>query len=566
MADLGYFGPDSVSWQVHREVTVLFGGARAVLMQAAHPLVIAGARETGFYERNPWKRLQRTLVLTYTITFGSKAEADAAAERINDVHTRVKGIDAETGLPYDGLDPDLLLYVHACLIESALVFERLTVGELDAGGRQRFHEEQMLAAEMVGIPTRGDPAHGSRAPGVPAGRVRLGRCPGSARPPNGWPRCSTIRRARPNGGRCWSACPSWRSARCRGSSAACTGSRSGPAAGRRCARRSPRSERSAAPAAALPVHRAVQGVAHRELGARARRAAFGGRARRRGSQPARRDAERAPLDSARGRDRGRPARHRRRPRRVVGAAAGRDRRPSAGCVRTACRSGSSRTRRPRRAPTSRPRFVTRGSTSDDDEIITAVAADGAVPAGAPPERAVLRALATATRARTWRASSWSDVDDADVIVLGGASEDFTYPTMNRIFRRLMDGASLVGMHRNLYWRTSDGLELDAGAYIAGLEEATGREAVICGKPAAPYFDAALEMLGVPRERTIMVGDDIVNDVRGAQLLGHPGVLVRTGKFLPDDLAKVPEPPDDVLETIAGLAGPARPLPLTWASR
>ena len=105
MADLGYFGPDSVSWRVHREVTVLFGGARAVLMQAAHPLVIAGARESGFYERNPWKRLQRTLVLTYTITFGSKAEADAAAERINDVHARVKGIDEETGLPDDGLDP-----------------------------------------------------------------------------------------------------------------------------------------------------------------------------------------------------------------------------------------------------------------------------------------------------------------------------------------------------------------------------------------------------------------------------------------------------------------------------
>jgi ribonucleotide monophosphatase NagD (HAD superfamily) len=108
------------------------------------------------------------------------------------------------------------------------------------------------------------------------------------------------------------------------------------------------------------------------------------------------------------------------------------------------------------------------------------------------------------------------------------------------------------MHRNLYWRTSDGLELDAGAYIAGLEEATGREAVICGKPSAPYFDAALEMLGVPRERAIMVGDDIVNDVRGAQLLGIRGVLVRTGKFLPEDLAKVPEPPDHVLETIADL--------------
>jgi uncharacterized protein (DUF2236 family) len=150
--DLGYFGPGSVSWQVHREVTVLFGGARAVLMQAAHPLVIAGARATGFYERNPWRRLQRTLMLTYAMTFGTRAEADAAAERINDVHERIHGIDEVTGLPYDALDPDLLLYVHACLVESALLFEHLTVGRLDDAGRQRFHEEQMLAAELTRIP------------------------------------------------------------------------------------------------------------------------------------------------------------------------------------------------------------------------------------------------------------------------------------------------------------------------------------------------------------------------------------------------------------------------------
>jgi HAD superfamily hydrolase (TIGR01458 family) len=146
----------------------------------------------------------------------------------------------------------------------------------------------------------------------------------------------------------------------------------------------------------------------------------------------------------------------------------------------------------------------------------------------------------------------SELDDADVIVLGGANEDFTYPTMNHIFARLMAGAALVGMHRNLYWRTSDGLELDSGAYIAGLEEATGRAAVICGKPSGPYFDAAVAMLGVPRERAIMVGDDVVNDVRGAQVLGIRGVLVQTGKFLPGDLAKVPAPPDDVLATIADL--------------
>jgi uncharacterized protein (DUF2236 family) len=150
--DLGYFGPGSVSWQVHREVTVLFGGARAVLMQAAHPLVIAGARDTGFYERNPWKRLQRTLILTYTITFGSRAQAHAAADRINDVHARISGVDDVTGRPYDALDPRLLLWVHACLVDSALLFEELTVGRLDDRGRQRFHEEQMLAAELVKVP------------------------------------------------------------------------------------------------------------------------------------------------------------------------------------------------------------------------------------------------------------------------------------------------------------------------------------------------------------------------------------------------------------------------------
>jgi uncharacterized protein (DUF2236 family) len=145
----GYFAPDSVSWRVHREVTVLFGGARALLLQAAHPLVIAGAADTGFYERNPWKRLERTLRLTYTLTFGTREEADRAAQRINDVHRRVKGVDRLTGLPYDALDQDLLLWVHACLVDSALLFERHTVGKLDDDGRQRFHEEQMLAGEML---------------------------------------------------------------------------------------------------------------------------------------------------------------------------------------------------------------------------------------------------------------------------------------------------------------------------------------------------------------------------------------------------------------------------------
>jgi uncharacterized protein (DUF2236 family) len=165
--DLGYFGPDSVSWQVDREVTVLFGGARALLLQAAHPLVVAGVNQTGMYDRNPWKRLQRTLALTYTITFGTRAEAHAAAEKINEVHARINGVDPVTGERYDALDPHLLLYVHATLIDSALRYEELTIGRLDDAGRQRFHEEQMLAAELVRIPKETIP------PTVPALRAWL---------------------------------------------------------------------------------------------------------------------------------------------------------------------------------------------------------------------------------------------------------------------------------------------------------------------------------------------------------------------------------------------------------
>ncbi len=191
-----------------------------------------------------------------------------------------------------------------------------------------------------------------------------------------------------------------------------------------------------------------------------------------------------------------------------------------------------------------------GFDARDDELVTAVVATAQyLRTNHPGARCFL--LSDGNARADLEGVELTSVESADLVVLGGASDDFTYGTMNAIFRRLMDGAGLVGMHRNLYWRTSDGLELDAGAYIAGLEEATGRAAVICGKPGAPYFDSALAMLGVPRERALMVGDDIVNDVHGAQEVGIRGALVKTGKFLAADMDKAPAP-DHVLETIAGL--------------
>ena len=141
-------------------------------------------------------------------------------------------------------------------------------------------------------------------------------------------------------------------------------------------------------------------------------------------------------------------------------------------------------------------------------------------------------------------------DEADVIVIGGACDDFTYETLNTVFRRLMDGAVLVGMHRNLFWRTATGWALDGGAYIAGLEEATGARATICGKPAPEYFASALALMGVAPGRALMVGDDIDNDVSGAQAAGIRGVLVRTGKFRDADLAR--GTPDHVIDSLSDL--------------
>jgi HAD superfamily hydrolase (TIGR01458 family) len=140
--------------------------------------------------------------------------------------------------------------------------------------------------------------------------------------------------------------------------------------------------------------------------------------------------------------------------------------------------------------------------------------------------------------------------DAGVVVIGGASEQFSYDNLNRAFKLVMGGAPLVAMHRSLYWKTTEGLELDGGAYTRALEEATGVEAVVCGKPAGAFFEAAVEAVGEPASRVVMVGDDIATDVLAAQDLGMTGVLVQTGKFRPGDLER--GTPDHLIDSIADL--------------
>ncbi len=140
--------------------------------------------------------------------------------------------------------------------------------------------------------------------------------------------------------------------------------------------------------------------------------------------------------------------------------------------------------------------------------------------------------------------------DADVVIVGGADEAFTFDNINRAFRMLMDGAALVAMHRNLYWMEADGLSLDAGAYVLGFEAASGVKAEVAGKPSADFFRSGLEMLGMPAERVAMVGDDVENDVLAAQALRMMGVLVRTGKFRADAPVRTDERPDHVVDSVA----------------
>lgn len=147
--DPGYFGPDSMMWKVNKEITVLFGGARALLMHAAHPLIAAGARQTSFYQRDPWKRLIRTLSLQNSVTFGTKDEADESAHRINKLHEVIKGKDEVTGGVYDALDHEQLLWVHACLQISSIYFYELTVKKLSDDEKNQYHTENIIAAELV---------------------------------------------------------------------------------------------------------------------------------------------------------------------------------------------------------------------------------------------------------------------------------------------------------------------------------------------------------------------------------------------------------------------------------
>jgi HAD superfamily hydrolase (TIGR01458 family) len=149
-------------------------------------------------------------------------------------------------------------------------------------------------------------------------------------------------------------------------------------------------------------------------------------------------------------------------------------------------------------------------------------------------------------------------ENADAVLIGGADETpetnlvFSYMNLARAFAELELGAELYCLHRNRWWQTARGPLLDAGAFVAGLEYAAEVEAVVLGKPSPAYFAAACEALDADPEMTWMVGDDLESDIGGAHAVGMRTVLVRTGKFRPDQVEASRIAPDGIISSIGNL--------------
>jgi len=153
---------------------------------------------------------------------------------------------------------------------------------------------------------------------------------------------------------------------------------------------------------------------------------------------------------------------------------------------------------------------------------------------------------------------------ADFVIVGDAGDKINYESMNMAFRALMEGAELIALEKDRYWMAQDGLALSAGPFVSALEYATGKTAVVVGKPSIDFFRLAIDDMEIRPEQAAMMGDDIMTDIGGAQAAGMKGILVRTGKFREDILKKSNVKPDYIIDSIAGLKNLMQSTSGNWA--
>ena len=151
-ADDGFFGPGSVTWRVSGDLASPIAGLRSLLVQALHPLAMAGVDQHSHWRQDPVGRLAATSRYLATVTYGERADAERAAAHVRKIHEHVRGVDTVTGRRYAAGDPALLLWVHAALVESGLATGRMFGTPLSPEDSDRYVAEMAVAAELVGVP------------------------------------------------------------------------------------------------------------------------------------------------------------------------------------------------------------------------------------------------------------------------------------------------------------------------------------------------------------------------------------------------------------------------------
>jgi uncharacterized protein (DUF2236 family) len=180
-SDDGFFGPTSVTWRVGADLSGPVAALRSLLIQALHPLAMAGVDQHSRWRLDPVGRLAATSAYVATVTYGDRDSAAWAAQRVRAVHSRVRGVDTITGRPYAANDPALLLWVHAALVDSSLAATALYGTPLAAADADRYVSEMTVAAELVGVPHEMIPATVASLEEYIAGvRPELRRTPAAA--------------------------------------------------------------------------------------------------------------------------------------------------------------------------------------------------------------------------------------------------------------------------------------------------------------------------------------------------------------------------------------------------
>ena len=157
-ADDGFFGPGSVTWRLHADLSAPVAGLRSLLLQALHPLAMAGVDQHSQWRDDPAGRFATTAAYVLVTTYGDRAAARSAADRVRRIHEWVRGTDPVTGRPYAAGDPDLLIWVHAAQVDSVLAAAARYGSEFSDADRDGYVAEMTAAAELVGVPPGRAPA------------------------------------------------------------------------------------------------------------------------------------------------------------------------------------------------------------------------------------------------------------------------------------------------------------------------------------------------------------------------------------------------------------------------